>query len=60
MRERTIRIIDEKRAHGIIAQIAETSYEFGSHFVLFLNGQAGFHSTDYDKVKNHMNSILGD
>lgn len=58
MAERIIRIIDRKVAHGIVAEIAETEYEFGRHYVLILNGRPGFHSVDYDRVEKYLNSIL--
>lgn len=56
--ERIINILMEKRAHGMLFQIAEAAYEYGIHYVLIINGIHGFHSTDYDRVKAYMNSII--
>lgn len=58
MSERIIRKIERKEAHGIVAEIAETAYEYGTHYVLFLNGHPGFHSVDFDRVEKYMNDIL--
>lgn len=57
MREEIIRVIDEKRVHGMLFQVVETKYEFGRHYVFMINGQPGFNSTDLERVENYMNSI---
>ena len=58
MNEKIIRIVEEKSYRGIVFQIAETFYEFGRHFVLVINGEPGFHSTDYERVQRYMNSLI--
>lgn len=42
----------------MLFQIAETSYEFGQHYVLIINGEPGFHATDLERVQNYMNRII--
>jgi hypothetical protein len=58
MKEKIIRMIEEKKAGGMLFQIAETSYEFGQHYVLIINGEPGFHATDLERVQNYMNRII--
>jgi hypothetical protein len=60
MNERVIRIVEEKKSRGILFQIAETQYEFGRHYVLVINGEQGFHSTDLERVQNYMNRMIID
>ncbi len=57
MREKIIRVIEEKQIHGITFTIVETMYEFGTHYVLLTNGLPGFHSVDLERVQRYMNSI---
>ena len=57
--EQIKRIMVKKNFKGIELVIAETYYEFGTHYVLITNGMPGFHSTDYDRVENYMNSLFG-
>ena len=57
MREKIIRVIEEKRMkNGILCQIVETQYEYGTHYVLLTNGEPGFHSTDLERVRKYMRS----
>ena len=56
--EKIIRVVQEKSGHGITIKIVETDYEFGTHFVMLLNGKPGFHSTDLERVERYMNDIL--
>ena len=44
-----------KRFHLIIA---ETYYDFGTHYVLIVDSEPCFHSTDYDTVFKHMKSMF--
>ena len=54
MPEEIIAIIDRRQAHGLEFTIAETKYEYGTHYVLFVNGQPGFHSIDLERVQRYM------
>ena len=58
MAEKIIRIVEEKESHGLKFQIVETQYEFGTHFVLKINGEPGFHATDLERVEKYMNSFI--
>lgn len=58
MNEKIIRIVEEERSHGITCTIAETMYEFGRHYVLFVNGEPGYHSIDYERVHDYMESWM--
>lgn len=55
--EKIIRIIEERRAHGILFQLVETQYEFGYHYVCFINGMPDYHSVDLEKVREYMYSF---
>ena len=59
MRERVLRVVERKTTNGIVAEIVETTYEFGTHYVLIINGHPGFHSVDLDRVENYMNDMIG-
>ena len=50
------KVIEEKSAKGLLFQVVEESYEFGTHYVFYVNGEPGFHSTDLDRVVKYMNS----
>lgn len=52
--ERILRIVDEVQAHGATFTIAETAYEFGRHFVIYINGVPDFHSKELERVRNYM------
>ncbi len=54
MNENIIRVVEEKQAHGATFTIAETLYEYGTHYQLFINGVPDFHSVDLDRVQNYM------
>lgn len=58
MNEKIIRVIEEKQAHGTTCTIVETLYEFGRHYVLLVNGEPGFHSTDLERVQKYMRSWM--
>jgi len=58
MKEEIIRIVEEKEGHGVVFQIVETRYEFGRHYVLFMNGHPGFHSMDLERVQDYMKVYL--
>ncbi len=58
MREEIIRVIEEHNVGGTLFQIVETKYEYGSHYVLLMNGESGFHSTDIERVQKYMNSMI--
>lgn len=58
MAENIIKIIEQQQAHGMTYMIAETAYEFGTHYVLFVNGQPGFHSTELERVRKYMQSWM--
>ena len=58
MRERIIRVVERKSSNEIVAEIVETAYEFGTHFVLVLNGHPGFHSVDYERVSVVQEDVL--
>ena len=54
MSERIIRIVEQATSHGMTFTIAETLYEYGRHYVFYIDGQPDFHSTDLERVKNYM------
>lgn len=59
MSERIIRVIEEHHTNnGLIISIVETLYEFGRHYVLLVNGEPSFHSTDLERVQKYMRSSL--
>lgn len=58
MREEIIRVVEEQVSRGIKFQIVETRYEFGTHYVLVVNGEPGFHSTDLERVQKYMQSWI--
>lgn len=58
MKEEIIRIVEEHQAYDLTYIIAETLYEFGTHFVLIVNGEPGFHSTDLERVQKYMRSWM--
>lgn len=57
--EKVKEVIVEKKYNGFNLVIAETYYEFGTHYVLCANDIPVFHSTDYERVVKHMNSTFG-
>lgn len=48
------KVIEEKSINGMFLQVVEESYEFGTHYVLYVNGKPGVHSTDLERVIKHM------
>ena len=56
--EKIKEILYENIIKGYHLIIAETYYEFGTHYVLFVDSEPGFHSTDYDKVFKYMKSMF--
>ena len=58
-KEKIIRIVEEEYVSGVCFQVAETEYEFGRHYIMLMNGEPGFHSTDLERVQNYMRSITG-
>ena len=58
MGEQIVRVIREQESRGMLFQILETRYEFGTHYVLAINGMQGFHSTDLERVEKYMNSMI--
>lgn len=58
MREE-VSIIEEYNKNGICLQVAETRYEFGRHYVVLMNGEPGFHSTDLDRTLKYLRSTVG-
>ena len=58
MTERIIKVIEEHHANGMTYSIVETLYEFGRHYVLLINGEPGFHSTDLNRVQRYMKSWM--
>ena len=58
MKEKIIRVITEKNVNGVLFQIAKSQYEFGTHYVLVMNGEPGCHSTDLERVEKYLASIV--
>ena len=58
MNEKIIRVVEEHQAHGLTYTIVETMYEYGQHFVLLVDGEPGFHSTDLERVQKYMKSWM--
>ena len=57
MNEEIINVVEEEQVNGILFQILECKYEYGTHYVFAMNGEQGFHSTDFERVQNYMKSI---
>lgn len=58
MNEKIIRIIENRTAYGMTFTIAETLYEYGRHYVFFIDGHPGFHTTDLERIREYMRSYL--
>ena len=56
--EKIKQIIEEHMAHGLKFTIAETYYEFGTHYMLLVNGMPSYHSVDLDKVQEYMRCYM--
>ena len=56
--EKIKQIIEEHMAHGLKFTIAETYYEFGTHYMLLVNGMSSYHSVDLDKVQEYMRCYM--
>ena len=58
MKEKIIRVVEETNAHGITCTIVETMYEYGRHYVMLINGEPGFQSTDLERVRKYVKKCL--
>ena len=58
MNEEMICIIEKVHAYGLTYTIVEKLYEFGEHYVLLVNGERGFHSTDLKLVQKYIKSWM--
>jgi len=56
--ERIKQIIEEHEAHGLTFTIAETYYEYGTHYLLIVKGMPIFHSVDLERVQDYMRSYM--
>jgi hypothetical protein len=58
MNEKIINVIENHHSNGLTYTIVETQYAFGHHYVLLINGEPGFHSTDLERVQRYMKNWM--
>ena len=58
MYERILRVVEERKVHGIVFTIVETVYEFGIHYVVLTNGEPGCHSVDLETCREYVQGIV--
>ena len=53
--EKIVRVIETRSLpNGMEIKVVESIGDFGKHFLLLIDGEPGFHSTDLERVLRYM------